>query len=277
MHAPIVQQIVFASMSESSRRKSPADVLRGQCTPWPGIQCTPWPGIEAGSCWAVFLAYTPGMADDFAQPALKFTVAAGQTTSCSPPFLAAEKDLQAKNLPPPQEAKPVNVLGIMVGNEQWVATSKSDGSEKQRTELRRFALVEFESVIYFVAFEKLACKYDPSQPPRYSPRECAEKSFAASLERPPGGVHSGLAALASKEKRLQNVASALNQAVVNVDDNSDQSRRQSSQNRSRSADDAPTTAEDAGGAHAVHITPSGIPLGLVAFGKDLIFFSGVYP
>eukprot|EP00965_Chrysotila_dentata_P229935 6197489-Pleurochrysis_carterae.AAC.2 len=173
------------------------------------------------------------------------------------------------------------LLGLLVGTETWTASLKDGKQQKQKCELRRFALLDIAGVNYFVGFEKLTCCYNPEQPTTIKPRECMERSFAAISDRNAASVNGAMGSLATKERRASVIASvrgesaASGSAAADDDDDGDGSgRRIYSRNRSSAsapAEAAPTAAPasnhlSSNTAGAVRATSSGISLGLVSFG-----------
>eukprot|EP00965_Chrysotila_dentata_P256577 6212585-Pleurochrysis_carterae.AAC.1 len=193
-----VDQVVFASV-DGQRKKCPAATLRGKVAPRSEA--------ERASGWEVFLAYTPGLAENFATPTMKFTLAVGQTVSCSPPLLVADRE-QAKIVAAPKVEVAATLLGIVTGNEVWKATSKSSGEQKPKTELRRFSVVEIGDIVYFASFQQLGCKHDPARDYTIDVRECVRKAYKAGMERKPGSVHSSLDSALKKAQRARAIASA---------------------------------------------------------------------
>eukprot|EP00965_Chrysotila_dentata_P250584 6209532-Pleurochrysis_carterae.AAC.1 len=173
-----VDHVVFASV-EGQRKKCSAATMGGRCAAWNELLRG-----AAADAWDVFLAYTPGFGANFAKPAMCFTLAVGQKVECTPPLLVADKKL-AKKVSPPKVPRTPLVLGLMTGEEHWHSNSK-DGEQKRRLEqMRRFAVLEIDTVVYFLSFEQLRCKHDPSVVSSANVRDCVRKAFEAGLERTP--------------------------------------------------------------------------------------------
>eukprot|EP00965_Chrysotila_dentata_P113598 3754126-Pleurochrysis_carterae.AAC.1 len=82
----------------------------------------------------MYLAYTPGMSENFFKEGTpRFVFAAGQTIGCFPPLIPATRGGVAAPAPA-MEGSAIDgaVLGIMIGLETWMATSKRTGEAKPK-------------------------------------------------------------------------------------------------------------------------------------------------
>eukprot|EP00965_Chrysotila_dentata_P193997 6176093-Pleurochrysis_carterae.AAC.1 len=127
----------------------------------------------------------------------------------------------------------------------------------------------------------MECSNDALVPPTLKPQDCVSKCFAAGVERTPSCAHSGLCALGAKEERraaveVVRVGSLVQPAIEPSEaDGAAAGRRSSARNKtavpaaavaaSPVAAPAPSGSERGG---AIRGTESGIPKGLVSYGKS---------
>eukprot|EP00965_Chrysotila_dentata_P127098 4203868-Pleurochrysis_carterae.AAC.2 len=282
-----VEQVVFAPVSGHHKKKAPAGTLRGRYTPVPGLDGAT---LSMKEGWELFLAYTPGEhGSNYEKGPINFPVVAGQWLESKPPFVPAIKresgETDSTNVSIPNTDVMGQLLGVLVGEETWCTLK--DGERKTKSEFRRFYLVEIDSVAYFVQFDKLSCKHDPSRP-RASVQHCIAQCVDASHKtRKPASIQSAMNAAAHRlsiaqtnsENRAAMDATAANSAGAATPGGTrrvsarqtelQQQQQQAKSAASNSQDEAAPTSTSVltmASTPASTLPPSGISLGLHNFG-----------
>eukprot|EP00965_Chrysotila_dentata_P128778 4257204-Pleurochrysis_carterae.AAC.1 len=185
-----VQAVVLGKVGTTDDgRKRPAGTLRGRATCHTlNLEC-----VQKG--WQIFMAYMPGVADNFAKAPVQMPFASGDTVGCRPPFVHCfkESDAVPREVAQPHALRDGMVLGICVGQERFKpGEGEGETTKSGKGELRRFVLVAFKGwpAPCFVQFERVTlCEAQHPPLPSKNLDERIDCCFEAASARSPSGLH----------------------------------------------------------------------------------------